>query len=222
MSPGQIWSLISSLSPITLMLGIIVGLRYLRYICKGYRLLVVYLAGAFITDLLFRYFGYYSHLKYNLFLFPIFGFFELVVISVLYYKYIFKRVSKSLFAFTVTMLLLITGEIFSINKLLQIKTFYSFGKVIADVSIIWFCLIYYWQVFKGEIPVKSKYGTLNAAILIYFSINLVLSLPLNFLVNEKLNVVVIFWIVNLISMLLFYFLLIYLIWQDGKTRKILR
>ena len=209
MSTGQIWSLVSSLSPITLVFGIIVGLWYLRYICDSYRLLVVYLAGAFIMDLLFRYFGFYSPLKYNLFLFPIFGFFELSVLSVLYYKYIFKSISKSLLVFIVFMLLIITFEIFSINKLLQIKTFYSFGKVIADVSIIWFCLLYYWQVFKGKIPVKSKYGALNAAILIYFSVNLVISLPLNFLVNEKLSVVIFFWVINLISILLFYLFLIY-------------
>lgn len=222
MNTGQIWSLVASLSPITLMVGLIVSLLYFRYISKGYRLLIVYLAGALIMDLLFRYFGSYSHLKYNLFLFPIFGFFELAVLSVLYYKYIFKGISKSLLVFIVTMLLLIACEIFSINKLLEIKTFYSFGKVIADVSIIWFCLLFYWQVFKGEIPVKSKYGTLNAAILIFFSINLVISLPLNFLVNEKLSVVIFFWVINLISVLLFYFFLIYLIWQDGKTRKILQ
>lgn len=219
MKSSQIWGLVSSLSPITLIVGIIIGLFYFRYICKGYRLLVVYLAVDLIMDLLFRYFGFYSPLKYNLFLFPILGFFELVVLSVLYYKYIFKSVSKSLLVFVGIMLLLITGEIFSTNKLFLIKNFNSFGKIIADISIIWFCLLYYWQVFKGKIPVKSQYGPLNAVILIYFSINLILSLPLNFLVNEKLNVVILFWIVNLISILLFYFFLIYLIWQDGKTRK---
>jgi hypothetical protein len=222
MSPGQIWKIVSCLSPITLMIGLIVGLLYLRYISKDYRLLIFYLAVAFIMDLLFRYFGYYSDMKYNLFLIPIFGFFELAVFSYLYYKYILKSVSTGLLVFIAIMLLLIISEIFSINELFRIKTFQSFGKVIADVAIIWFCLLYYWEVFNGKIAVKSKYGLLNAAILIYFSINLVLSLPINFLVNEKLNLVIFFWVVNLISMLLFYFLLIYLIWQDGRTRKILQ
>jgi len=222
MNQGQLWIFVSSLSPITLMVGLIVGLLYFRYINKGYRILVVYLAGALIMDLLYRYFGYYSHLEYNLFLIPLWGFFELVVFSVLYYKYIFKSGSNILLVFIVMMLLLIASEFFSVSQLFKIKTFQSIGKVIADVAIIWFCFLYYWDVFRGEIAVKSKYGLLNAGILVYYSINLILFLPINFLVNEKLNLVIFFWVVNLISMLLFYFLLIYLIWQDGKTRKILR
>ena len=97
MSSGEIWSIVSCLSPITLIVGLIVGLLYFRYISKGYSVLVVYLAVSFIMDLLFRYFGYISHLRYNLFLIPIFGFFELAVFSVLYYKYIYLKVKVSLF-----------------------------------------------------------------------------------------------------------------------------
>lgn len=222
MNQGQLWNLIAIISPVILLIGVIVGILCHKQLNSCYRLIVVYLAICLVTDLFYRFLGYYSHLKYNLFLIPIFGFLELVVFSILYYKHILQNKSKPLLLFIGTMLLLILSEIAFASKLFHQETFHSFGKVIADGSIVFFCLIYCWKVVKGQISIHSEYYFLNAVVFIYYSVNLFIFLAVNFLVNAKLNFVIFFWAVNLISMVLFYLILIYLIWQNGKTRKILQ
>jgi hypothetical protein len=218
----QFWNLIFLTSPIVLLIGIFIGIFIYGHLSKGFRVIVYYLVICLITDLISRYFGSYSHLKFNLFLIPIFGFLELVVFSTLYYKYILQSKSIPLLLFMILMLLLIVFEFVFADKLFNQKSFWSFGKVIADLSIISFCLLYYWEVFKGEIEVRDDISFLNATVIVYYSINMILYLFINFLVNENLRIVNVFWMVNLISMISFYLVLIWLIWQDGKTRKILQ
>lgn len=218
----ELWYIVSFASPIVLLMGIIVGLLNFSRLVAIYRIVVVYLAICFVTDLLTRYLGAYSHMKYNLFMIPIFGFLELVVFSTLYYKHILRIKSKYLLLFIVTMLLLILSEIAFAPRLFNRETFHSYGKVIADVSVLFFCLLYYVQVFKGHIPVNSESSVLNSVVFVYYSVNLLIFLAVNFLVNAKLTYVVFFWVVNLISMVLFYLILIYLIWRNGKTRRIMQ
>lgn len=222
MKQGQLWSLISAISPVVLLIGVIAGIIYFKQLKASYRLVVIYLAICLVTDLFCRFWGYFSDLKYNLFLIPIFGFLELVVFSILYYRYIFRNKSNSLLLFIAAMFLLILSEIAFASKLFHRETFHSYGKVIADASVVFFCLLYYWKVFKGQIPINSEYNLLNAVVFVYYSVNLFIFLAVNFLVNAKLTFVIFFWAVNLISMVLFYLILIYLIWQNGKTRKILQ
>jgi hypothetical protein len=222
MNEHDFYNLISPTTPIVLLIGILVGIFNFRHFSKGFRVIFAYLVMALIIDLLSRYFGYYSHLKYNLFLHPIYGFLELVFFSTLYYKYILHSKSIPLLLFIIFMLLLIVFEFVFVNKLFDQKSFQSFGRVIADLSIISFCLLYYWEVFKGRVAMRPDISFLNATAIIYYSINLIIFLFINFLVNESLRIVNVFWMVNLISVISFYLVLIWLIWQDGKIRKILR
>lgn len=215
----KLWSLITIVSPIILLTGVVIGVKNFTQLSNSYKVIVCYLGIALIVDLLFRYLGLYSHFKYNLFIIPIFGLLELAVFSTLYYRYILKSKSVPLFLLIILMHLLIIGEIVFVNKLFHQKSFQSFGKVIADSSIIFFCLLYYWQVFKGKIAIHSDISFLNATVIVYYSINVIIFLCVNFLVNENVRIVTAFWIINLISVTLFYIILIYLIWQDGKIRK---
>ena len=215
-------SLISPISPILLSLGIIIGIFYYRNLSKEFRVIFAYLVMSLLIDFLSRYFGYLSHFKYNLFLHPIFGFLELAFISTLYYKYILHSKSIRLLLYIIFMLLLIVVEFAFFSKLFDLKSFQSFGKVIADLSIISFCFLYYWELVKGKIIMRSDINFLNATVIIYYSINLIHYLFINFLVNASIHLITVFWAVFSISIIAFYLILIYLIWQDGKTRKILR
>jgi len=222
MKENDFFNLIGLTSPIVLLIGIIIGIFYFRNLTKGFRMIFLYLVMALIIDLLSRYFGYYSHLKFNLFLLPIFGFLELVIFSTLYYKYILHSKSIPLLLFIIFMLLLIVVEFVFFNKLFDRKSFQSFGRVIADSAIISLCMIYYWKLVQGKVVMRSDINILNATVIIYYSINLILFLFINFLVNASIHIVTVFWTVNLVALIAFYLILIYLIWQDGKTRKILR
>lgn len=221
MDQNQIWYYLSLLTPITLLLGIIIGICKFKYMCVSFRFVFYYLGMCLVVDLLYRYFGYYSDFKYNLFIIPVFGLFELIIFSKLYYSYILRSRSNILVVFIVLALLGVFSELLFVNRLLHQKNFQSFGKVIADAAIIFYCLMFYWKLFNGTIPIVKEHRNLNVAVLVYFSINLILFLPINFLVNESMSVVFLFWVLNLVSVILFYLVLIYLIWQNGKTRKCL-
>lgn len=221
MDQNQIWTYVSLLSPIILLMGIFIGLYNFKHLSASLRFLFYYLVLCLAVDLLFRYFGYYSRFKYNLFIVPIYGFFELAIFSKLYYSHILRSRSNIFIAFIVLALLCVSSELLFINKLLHQKSFQSFGKVIADATIVSYCILYYWKIFNGSISIVKEYRYLNVAVLIYFSINLVLFLPINFLVNASMSIVFLFWVLNLVSLILFYLVLIYLIWQNGKTRKCL-
>jgi hypothetical protein len=120
------------------------------------------------------------------------------------------------------MLLLIVVEFVFVSKLFDGKSFQSFGKVIADSTIISLAMIYYLKLVQGKVVMRSDINILNATIIIYYSINLTHDLFINFLVNASIHFITVFWAVIFISIIAFYLILIYLIWQDGKTRKILR
>lgn len=218
----QFMTLISSISPILLSLGIIIGIFYYRNLSKGFRVIFAYLVMSLIFDLVYRYFGFYSHLKYNLFLQPIFGFLELVFFSTLYYKYILQSKSIPLLLYIIFMLLLIVVEFVFVSKLYNPKSFQSFGRVIDDSAIISLSMIYYWKLVQGKVIMRSDINILNATVIIYYSINLIHYLFINFLVNASIQIITVFWMINLITLISFYLVLIYLIWQDGKTRRILQ
>ena len=215
-------SLISPITPILLSLGIIIGIFYYRNLSKGYRVIFAYLVMSLFIELLSRYFGIYSHFKYNLFLYPIFGFLELAFLSTLYYKYILHSKSIPLLLFIIFMLLLIVVEFVFVSKLFNGKSFQSFGRVISDLAIISLCMLYYLKLVQGKVVMRSDINILNAILIIYYSICIIHDLFYNFLVNASIHIIAVFWAVNFISIIAFYLILIYLIWQDGKTRKILR
>ena len=221
MNQGQLWNIVTFISPIILIVGVLLGIFMFKRLKKSNKLLVFYLVFSLTFDILSRYFGYIAQSKYNLFLIPVYGFLESGFLSVLYYRYILRSKSKYLLSFIVFMHLLILVEIFFGKGLFHPESFQSFGKVIADASIILYSIYFYLKIFKGQIPIRSEYAFLNAVVLIYFSINLIIYLAINFLVNAQFKLVVAFWIINLLSVIVFELILISLLWKDGRTRKTL-
>lgn len=222
MTSGQLWGLISFISPFTLLIGVFIGLFFYKYLNKISRLLLLFLGMNLAVELLFRYFGYYSSLRYNLFLIPIFALFEIAFYSVLYYKHILRSKSNILITFSIVSFLLALVSLCFYKTLFQQKTFHSFGKVVADLTVIVFCITYYWRLLTGKIKQVKEVSQLNATFLIYYSVNLILFLPINFLVNASINIVFLFWVINLVSLVLFYLVLTYMIWRNGKTQKCLQ
>ncbi len=218
----NLWMLLSLTSPISLLGGIFIGVKYYKNLDYIFKFILFYLIASLFTDIIYRYLGFFSNLKYNLFMIPVFGFIELFIYSNLYYRGIFRSKSIPLLVFIVILHVLIISELFFIKNLFHLKSFQSFGKIIADASIILYCLLYYWSLFKEKISIQPSLIIFNAASIIYYSINLFIFLCVNFLVNENIKLVIIFWSINLISMVSFYIILTYLIWQNGKTQSISR
>jgi hypothetical protein len=222
MDQYQVWKYLSLLSPIILLIGLVVGFYFFKSLNRISKNVLLYLGLCLVVDLIYRVIGYYSVSQYNLFVIPIFAFLELIFFANLYYRLILKSRSRILFIFIVLALMVIFSELLFIDRLFQQKTFHSFGKVVADLTVIVFCITYYWRLLTGKIKQVKEVSQLNATFLIYYSVNLILFLPINFLVNASINIVFLFWVINLVSLVLFYLVLTYMIWRNGKTQKCLQ
>ena len=204
---------------ITLWVAGVVGcMRYFQLSPK-YKLLTMYLLLGVATDLTGTYFENDS--GYNLFLIPIYSLIELSIFSALYYFFFLEQKKRFLLFGIPLMLGFIVLDIFFLCDLFNAKTFYAFGKVISDFTIIGLCFFYYWKVLMGEQAINRELFILNTVFLSYFLINALIFLSINFLINEAFYLVDPFWAANALTALLLYAFLTYMIWQDGKTRKAL-
>ena len=211
---------LSYLTPIVLVLSIVLGVVLFKQLAIHYRILLVYFILAFTTDGLLRYFGYVSKRQYNLFVVPFFALGELLVLGYLYYRVFFN---KSLLMLGLLMgfvgVLLIDALFFS--HLFDPKQFQTYSKLITNIGIVTFCLVFYGQELKLETP-RTELITLNAAMVLYFSVNLVIFSSLNFYVNAPIYLVFSFAALNILSAVAFYLFIDYQIWKHGKTPKTLR
>lgn len=162
-----------------------------------------------------------DYLSYNLFLLPIYSFVELAIFSAIYLRFFLKKGENTVLQ---GLLLLAHGlivlDFLFLCDLFNAKTFYAFSKVVADLAIVLLCLRYYWTILKEETPIDKELLLLNSVFIGYFSINSIIFLSINFLVNESIDLVTPFWILNALSALFLYSFLTYMIWQHGKTQKI--
>jgi hypothetical protein len=184
-----------------------------------YRFINIYIWLGVLIDLLTTYFM--KSTGYNLFLLPIYSFAELAIFSSIYLRFFLKgenAVLKSLLLLAHGLILL---DFLFLCDLFNAETFYAFSKVVADIAIVVLCLKYFSNILKEETPIKKELLLLNSVFIGYFSINSIIFLSINFLVNESLDLVTPFWVLNALSALFLYSFLTYMIWQHGRTQKTL-
>ncbi len=204
------------LSPLLLLLGLIVGGLYYKYLSPQHKTLYYYLLAAIIIDILGRIFeAAYGN---NLILIPVFGVLELISFSVLYYLHLLKTKSIPLLLIICAGLFYIIFEIWTV-KSVDPKVFQSYSRVVDAFIIVLMSILFYLKKVDEDDAIELNLFSLNAAILIYFSLHLIFFLPINFLINESSQLKFYFWSVNLLVTLSFYLFLIRSIWKNGKTQK---
>lgn len=191
---------------------------FYKKLIPQYKLIGVYIWLSIIIDLFTAYFM--KSTGYNLFLLPIYSLIELAIFSCIYIRFFLKKNTPLLQGILLLTHSLIILDFLFLCDLFNSKTFYAFSKVVADVTIILLCLNYYWSTLKEETPINKELLLLNSVFIGYFSINCLIFLSINFLVNESLDLVTPFWLLNAISVLFLYLFLTYMIWQHGKIQKI--
>lgn len=216
------WMFATYLSPAILIAGVFIGLFKYKKLDQVHRILVWYLIASLIVDLTSRYIGLFSTNRYNLFLIPLWGFIELFIFSIIYIKMILEIKNKVPLGFILLVHLFILFELFFSPLIHSRQHYISFGKPLANLIIILYCMIFFYRLVIGHKNFKKKYSALNNLIFIFYSINLLLYLFINFLVNEDKLLVTYFWLFNLVSVLLFNLILILIIWRNGKTQKLLQ
>jgi hypothetical protein len=193
--------------------GIFSGYFY-KQLTSKYQYLSFYIWFTILTNYIGLYFSS------NLFWLPIYSLAELAIFSTIYLRFFLKKGENTVLQ---GLLLLAHGlivlDFLFLCDLFNAKTFYAFSKVVADLAIILLCLRYYWSILKGEMPIDKELLLLNSVFIGYFSINSIIFLSINFLVNESIDLVIPFWILNALSALFLYLFLTYMIWQHGKIQK---
>lgn len=190
---------------------------FYKELAPHYKLINSYIWLGILIDLLTTYFM--NKTGYNLFLLPIYSFAELAIFSTIYLRFFIKKktfILKGLLALAHGLIIL---DFLLLCDLFNAKSFYAFSKVIADIAIILLCLRYYRMILKEEAPIDKELLLLNSVFIGYFSINSIIFLSINFLVNESLDLVTPFWVLNALSALFLYLFLTYMIWQHGKIQK---
>ncbi len=203
-------------SPAILLLGVIVGLIYYTRLENIHRILLAYLLMALIIDFFSRYLGLYHH--NNLILIPIFAFFELIILSHLYFKHLL--VVKNRF-WIIGIGCLLIFNLFEIFTLINVDpaNFFCLSRVLNSMAIVVMSIVFYIKQIADEYPLKSGFMLLNTIIFAFQSLNLILYLPINFLINEGSNIKFHFWYISLVLTLIFYISIIRIIWIHGKNHK---
>jgi hypothetical protein len=210
------FELLNILLPTILSVGLFFGIYYFRILGKLYKVLTFYLLSALLIDITGRVLGeVYGN---NLILIPLFGFIELLIFSILYYHFMLLRKYKFILIIVGLALATILVETWKVRTV-DPSNFQSYGRVLDAFVIILLSLLYYFNVIHYGKEGKTYNLGLNTVILIYFSLNLLIFLPLNFLLNESSELKIYFWLTNSILTFLFYAYIARSIWKNGKTRQ---
>ena len=200
-------------SPFILIIGIFLNALSYNFFGRTSKLLFFYLIGSFLIDLLARVFAYYEN--NNLILWILLSAIELSIFSSLYFLLIKKSVVRILFLVGICYIAL--EMLFVDTK--SISSFQIYSKVVASFLIVLMVLIYLFNYIKSEDRMIWKELYLHFIILGYFSLNIIVLLPINFLINQGSSSAIYIWYVYLISTLTFYIYLTFYLWKNGKRQK---
>jgi hypothetical protein len=211
-------SFLTWLSPFILLVGTVAGVCYYKALDPEYKTLVYYLFVMSLIDLASRWCGLvYGN---NLFFIPVLGFSEIFIFSLVYYFIGFKNDPKLIY-----LLLMVNSAalIFSILEIFEaaafvIKDFQLYSKAANSLFIIIFAAIFFIRDIRKNQSPKKHIFILNSGILAFFSLNIIIFLPLDLLINENSVYRFYIWFTNLVLTLLFYCFLIYAIWKNGRIR----
>jgi hypothetical protein len=207
---------LGDVSSMALITGLVLGVLFYKKLDRLHKSILVYMVLMLTIDTACRIFEYYNHS--NMIVLPIFSLVELLFFVYLYNKYLLKKESKTIIAFGLLGMLYIVVEFFEyfIFGTLDIKQFQPYSKIVDNFIIIVMALVFYYEKMNSFNETKWSNFKLNTAILIYFTINAIVFLPFNFIINENIGVRFYIWTVNVVIILLFYSYLTILIWKNSR------
>lgn len=215
----QIVDFSTYLNPVILFAGIGIGFYFYKKLDNLHKTLTYYLVIMFILDILSRIIGF----KYgnNLVFIPIGGFFELLGFSVFYYFLGIKESTIKKWALIATVFCTFLFAIWEIIKVYNapVEEFESYTTVIATLFVVLMALGFFLGNILKRKEISNNIFMLNSGILIFFSLVLIIFLPIDFLIHDNTGLKFYFWFANLIFTLVFYTFLNLSIWKNGKIQE---
>jgi len=207
---------LGDLSSIALIIGLVFGIFNYKKLDQLHKSILIYMGLMLAIDTVCRIFKYYKHP--NVIILPIFSFVELLSFIYIYNKHLLAKKSKVIIGLGFLGMLYIAIEFFEyfVFGKLDIKQFQPYSKIVDNFIIIIMALVFYYQKMSTFNDTKWNNFKFNTAVLTYFTINAIVFLPFNFIINENIGVRFYIWIVNVIIILLFYSYLTFLIWKNSR------
>jgi len=203
-------------SPYILYAALFLGLLFFRRLNLLTKSILVYVLLLLVTHYLQKVFFYY--VGNTLMVLHIYCIGELAFMIYFYKKFMFKKKQLFLTALGIAGLLYIVSEMLLIFvfKGLVIKEFQPYAKVADNFVIVLMALAYLHE--KMSRYGESEWGSfrLNMVFLVFFTLNTIIFLPFNFLINAAGNVKFYFWTGHIILLILFYLYLAFEIWSNGR------
>ncbi|KGO86942.1 hypothetical protein Q765_08230 [Flavobacterium rivuli WB 3.3-2 = DSM 21788] len=209
-------SYLGYVSSIALVIGLVIGFLFYKKLDRLHKRILIYMALMLAVDIACRILQYYKHP--NMIVLPIFSFAELLFFVYIYNSYLLKKESKIIIGLGLLALVYIIAEFlqYFVFNTLNLKQFQPYCKITDNFVIIIMALAFYYQKMNSFNETKWNNFRLNTAILIYFTINTIIYIPFNFIINENIGVRFYIWMVNIVIILLFYSYLSILIWKNGR------
>jgi hypothetical protein len=215
MTFSHVLSLFTTIVPLLLVVGIVVGIYYYCFLPLKYRYLLAYFGICLLIDVLSRVAG--KLFENNLVLLIVFSLLELLFFYVFFRVCYFRRNVLKHTILVIAGCLYMMTEIFLLDKIAA-SAFQSYSKTLSSFLILVMVIDYLFDSLRHKGNVAESIPEL-AAFIIYFSINLIFFLPINFLINVSSELKFYFWCINLVVTILFYLFLVREIWKNGSTQK---
>lgn len=209
--------ILSYSSPFILFIGFLIGTRFYKNLDKQNKLLYYYLSGCLIIDVISRIIAFTS--GNNLILFQSLCFLEIIIFSKFYYNMILKNNFIKILSFLGIIYILF--EFFYLD-FKNIKSVQSYSQVVSSFIIILMVLFYFIEQIEKDFQSTIHDFYFNGVVLFFFTVQLLLLLPFNFLVTNHSSFVFLLWLIHIVTLISFYTYLIISIWKNGKSLKQLR
>lgn len=206
-------------SPIILSVGLGMGIYYFKRLNFLLKVITFYMGSMLFLDVLAYIFG--EAYGNNLVFIPIFGFLELFIFSLFYYSLGIKEtiIKKGLLITTVIGMFLFTlWEILKVYNA-PVEEFQSYSKVISTLFIVLLSIGFFIENIVKRKDISASIFFINSGILLYYSLTLIIFLPIDFLIHDNTGLKFYFWFANLIFTYVFYIFLILSIWKNGKIQE---
>ncbi len=203
-------------SPVILVIGVILGFCYYKSLDIVHKSVTWYLFLMLMIDFASR-IPIKGGNNYIVLLF--YSLSEMGLFTYFYFRFLFKAKHRLLILVCCAAFLYIIWEIVKF-EITDSKKFQSYAKVADDFIIIILALSFFHE--RINIFKESKWDnfSLNAVILVFFSINLIFFLPFNLIINKSSGLQFYIWLGIVLTTNLFYSYLAYSIWRNGRTQKL--
>jgi len=207
---------IATYSHTILYLALLISALVYKRLNPLHKSLIAYILILLVSDWLMDVFKHYS--GNTIMVLYIYSFFELAFMLYFFKQHMFLKKQQFITLLGSGGLLYIIAEMLLVFvfKGLVIKDFQPYAKVADNFVIVLMALAYLHERVNGF--GESGWGSfrLNMVFLVFFTLNTIIFLPFNFMINAAGNAKFYFWAGHVVLLILFYLYLTFELWANGR------